>query len=374
MIEYQHVTKFYRTGKKFNYVLDNINFSVSKGNIVVLLGPSGCGKSTLLRLTNRMETLTSGTIKINDQDITSASGVQLRRKIGYVIQQIGLFPNKTVAQNIGMIPKVLQWDKEIIEQRVRELLAMVRLDPEIYFNRYPAQLSGGQQQRVGVARALAADPEVLLMDEPFGAVDPVNREKIQDEFLRLQNKLKKTILFVSHDIQEAIKMADYIAIFKDGKIQQYDTPEIILTQPENEFVADFVGADAALKMLSLIRVRDALDENFPHVITAEMPLQQIQNYLTQNKVNFLVVTEDNKPIGFIPPSRVYQFRYGRAKDIMRNFSVFLETRTTLREALSEMLAQNTTQLCVVDDEGNFAGMMSYKNIQATIQDIYGEDN
>ncbi|MBN1637169.1 MAG: ABC transporter ATP-binding protein, partial [Deltaproteobacteria bacterium] len=213
MITYDAVTKIFGTGREAVTALDNVSFNIPDGEIVVFLGPSGCGKTTMLRLTNRLETITRGNILIGDLNIRDTDPVELRQRLGYVIQAIGLFPNKTIAENIATVPKLLGWDKQRISERIDELLEMTNLEPEMYRDRYPAELSGGQQQRVGVARGLAADPEILLMDEPFGAIDPINREQIQNEFLRLQAKLKKTIAFVSHDIHEAIKMGDRIALF-----------------------------------------------------------------------------------------------------------------------------------------------------------------
>ncbi|MEJ2069606.1 MAG: ABC transporter ATP-binding protein [Syntrophobacterales bacterium] len=259
MITYDAVTKIFGTGKDAIVALENVSFGIPPGEVVVFLGPSGCGKTTLLRLTNRLDTLTRGNIFVNKQNIVDVDPVKLRQQIGYVIQEIGLFPNKTVADNIAVVPKLLGWPPDRTRARVDELLRLIRLEPEVYRQRYPAELSGGQQQRVGVARALAADPEILLMDEPFGAVDPINRGQLQDEFLALQAQMQKTVAFVSHDIQEAIKVGDKIALFDRGQLIQYDTPEIILTQPQNQFVADFVGADRALKVLSLIRVHEFMN-------------------------------------------------------------------------------------------------------------------
>jgi osmoprotectant transport system ATP-binding protein len=221
------------------------------------VGPSGCGKTTTMRMVNRLIEITDGEILIDGEPNTAMSGTRLRRKIGYAIQQIGLFPHRTIADNIGTVPHLLGWDKGRIRNRVDELLELVGLSPGEYRDRYPAELSGGQQQRVGVARALAADPPIMLMDEPFGAVDPITRERLQDEFLRIQEDIKKTIVFVTHDIDEAIKMGNKIAILKQGGIlAQYDTPETILAYPNSEFVASFVGTDRILKRLSLVRVGD----------------------------------------------------------------------------------------------------------------------
>ena len=253
MIEFRQVGKTYPGSD--NPVVRDLSFKVPEGEICVLVGPSGCGKTTTMRMVNRLIEITEGEILIDGEPNTALSGTQLRRKIGYAIQQIGLFPHRTIADNIGTVPHLLGWDKSRIRDRVDELLELVGLPPEEYRDRYPAELSGGQQQRVGVARALAADPPIMLMDEPFGAVDPITRERLQDEFLRIQEDIKKTIVFVTHDIDEAIKMGNKIAILKQGGIlAQYDTPENILSRPDSEFVSSFVGADRVLKRLSLTRV------------------------------------------------------------------------------------------------------------------------
>ena len=222
--------------------VDAVDMEVPAGAVCVLLGPSGCGKTTTMKMINRLIPPSSGKIYVDGRDTAEIDEVTLRRSIGYVIQQIGLFPNKTVEDNICVVPDLLGWDRRKSRSRAAELLRMVNLDPGIFLKRYPKELSGGQQQRVGVVRALAADPPVLLMDEPFGAIDPINREVIQDEFMKLQAELKKTIVFVSHDIDEAVKMASRIAIFRDGRLIQYDTPDNILAHPTDAFVAEFVGS------------------------------------------------------------------------------------------------------------------------------------
>ena len=255
MIEFKGVSKTYPGSDR--HVVNDLSFEVPEGEICVLVGPSGCGKTTSMRMVNRLIEPTEGEILIDGEPNTAMSGTQLRRKIGYAIQQIGLFPHRTIAENIATVPGLLGWEKGRIRSRVDELLELVGLDPDDYRDRYPAELSGGQQQRVGVARAMAADPPIMLMDEPFGAVDPITRERIQDEFLRIQEDIKKTIVFVTHDIDEAIKMGDKIAILKQGGfLAQYDTPEEILANPNSEFVASFVGNDRILKRLSLTRVGD----------------------------------------------------------------------------------------------------------------------
>ena len=255
MIEFLEVSKSYPGSEE--PVVRELSFTVPEGEICVLVGPSGCGKTTTMRMVNRLIEPTSGEIRIDGEPNTAMSATVLRRKIGYAIQEIGLFPHRTIRENVSTVPKLLEWSRGEIDGRVSELLALVGLDPEQYGGRYPAELSGGQQQRVGVARAMAADPPVMLMDEPFGAVDPITRERLQDEFLKIQQEINKTIVFVTHDIDEAIKMGDHIAILKEGGVlAQYDTPEEILTRPASDFVASFVGGDRVLKRLSLTRVSE----------------------------------------------------------------------------------------------------------------------
>jgi len=272
MIRLETLTKIYATPKGSVTAVDGVSFEVHEGEICVLLGPSGCGKTTTLRMINRLVIPTSGKIYLKGRDTDSVDPVELRRGIGYVIQQIGLFPNMSVAENIGVVPRLLGWDAARRRRRAEELLSLLALPPSEFADRYPSELSGGQAQRIGVARALAVDPPVLLMDEPFAALDPVNREAIQDEFLRMQKKLRKTIMFVSHDIDEAVKMADRIAIFHSGRLVQFAAPDEMLAKPADPFVASFVGSDRTLKRLRLIRVRDVMasadgpiDANLPAV-------------------------------------------------------------------------------------------------------------
>ncbi len=372
MIIYDSVTKIFGTGRDAVTALDNVSFTIPKGEIVVFLGPSGCGKTTTLRLTNRLETLTRGNITIEDQNIMDIDSVELRQRLGYVIQAIGLFPNKTIAENIAIVPKLLGWDKERINKRIDELLQMTNLEPERYRDRYPAELSGGQQQRVGVARGLAADPDILLMDEPFGAIDPINREEIQDEFLKLQAKLKKTVAFVSHDIHEAIKMGDRIAIFDKGRLIQYDTPEIILTQPQNKFVADFVGADRALKVLGLMRVRDIINRKPKNIIQGADRSPEALQFLDTKNFRYGIVIERNRPIGFVTQKSL-KYEDGPVRDVVEKYPLFLREKTSLRDALSFMLMHDTVSLCVVDEDKNFAGTVNYNDIQKAVKASYADE-
>ena len=258
MITLDRLTKAF-PGSGAQYAVDELSLTVNAGEICVLIGPSGCGKTTTMRMINRMEEPDSGRIEVGGRDVTKIDPVALRRSIGYVIQQVGLFPHMTISENVATVPKMLGWDTARIAKRVDELLALVHMDPSVYRNRFPRELSGGQKQRVGVARALAADPPVMLMDEPFGAIDPITRAKLQDEFLRILKELKKTIVFVTHDIDEAIRMGSRIAILRAGKVVQYDTPERILARPADAFVEAFIGTDRSLKRLALLTAGSYLE-------------------------------------------------------------------------------------------------------------------
>src|SRR5581483_11294299 len=255
-LSFQHLTKTYPSATYA--AVNDCTFEVASGDFIVLLGPSGCGKTTLLKMVNRLIEPTSGTILMNGENIAEMDVTTLRRQIGYVIQQVGLFPHLTVAQNIAVVPELLGWDRARIETRTDELLELIQLSPNYYRKRYPAQLSGGQQQRVGLARALAADPQLLLMDEPFGAIDAITRESLQEEMLRLKDAINKTILFVTHDVEEALRLADKIVVLRAGRVEQYDTPFKLLTDPANEFVRELVGGDDMVRQLSLVRVSQAM--------------------------------------------------------------------------------------------------------------------
>lgn len=298
MIRLDNVTKSY-TGSGAA-AIEDLSLDVRAGEIVVLLGPSGCGKTTTMRMINRMIEPTSGRIYFDGDDVTHVDPDQLRRRIGYVIQQVGLLPHLTVAANIAMVPKALGWDKKRTEERVTELLELLGLHPKTYRRRYPKQLSGGEQQRVGVARALAADPPVMLMDEPFGALDPIIRDRLQDEFLTLQKQIQKTIVFVTHDIEEAIKLGDRIAIFnQNGKIAQYDTPAKILTEPADEFVTSFVGAGGSVRLLGLERVTDmpleavAAETEHAPVIRGDQSLYSALDAMLEARADQARVVDEN---------------------------------------------------------------------------------
>lgn len=297
--------------------VDNCSCEVESGQLVVILGPSGCGKTTLLKMVNRLYEPTAGKIYLDGTDIQQLKVTTLRQQIGYVIQQSGLFPHMSVAQNIAVVPQLLGWSPAKIRPRVDELLTLIKLPPEEYRDRYPAQLSGGQQQRVGLARALAGDPNVMLMDEPFGAIDAITRTSLQDEILRLQRQLKKTILFVSHDVEEALRLADRILIMQSGHIIQYDTPFKILTQPANTFVHDLIGADDMVRQLSLLRVETAMADipenyqlNGEPTIALHDNLRNALSLLLRTGANKLTVLDERTAVGTLTLEQIRSARMG----------------------------------------------------------------
>lgn len=296
--------------------VDSLDLSVPEGRTCVLIGPSGCGKTTTMRMVNRLIEPSSGRIIVGGEDVTQADPVLLRRRIGYVIQQVGLFPHMTIAENVATVPKLLGWPAEKIRSRSEEMLALVGLEPAQFLARYPRHLSGGQRQRVGVARALAADPPVMLMDEPFGAVDPVVRGRLQEEFVAILRRLKKTVIFVTHDIDEAIRMGDVVAIMKDGGLVQYDTPDRLLAAPADAFVADFVGADAALRRLSLVSAADTVEEGAPEVSDLRLPASAnlrnvLSALLTEGRDGATIVDGDSRPLGRITLAAIRARSAGR---------------------------------------------------------------
>ncbi len=307
MIRFGGVSKIYPG--QVQPVVRDLTFSISAGAICILVGPSGCGKTTILKMTNRLIEPTSGTISIMGQNILDVDPVQLRRGIGYVIQQTGLFPHMTIYENIATVPRLLRWEEPRIRQRVDELLTLVGMDAGAYRDRYPRQLSGGQAQRVGVARALATDPPVMLMDEPFGALDPITRERLQDEFLKIQRQIRKTILFVTHDIDEAIKMGNYLCILKEGQLQQFGAPEEILTRPATDFVDAFLGSGRTLRRLELVRVEAMMtptdtDRGRP-TISCDASLAEALSVMLADDVTGLTVTNDHgAPIGVLSMATV----------------------------------------------------------------------
>ncbi len=362
-LEFRKATKRY-PGSSVPAV-DGLSLEVPAGDICVLVGPSGCGKTTAMRMVNRMIDITSGDILLGGVSVKERKPDDLRRNIGYVIQQIGLFPHRTIAENIATVPVLLGWRKPRIAARVDELLELVGLDPRDTRERYPAQLSGGQRQRVGVARALAVDPPVMLMDEPFGAIDPINRERLQNEFLRLQAEIRKTIVFVTHDIDEAIKMGDRIAIMQvGGKLAQYAPPAELLTAPANAFVEDFVGADRALKRLALQRVRD-IDLWTVATCRAGEPIEAVRARIAEADLDIpLLVDEEQRPVGWLSERGLTGERV-RA-DLRSPAEPIVELDDILRDALSDLLARESMYGPVVDAGGHIVGALSIQAISHAI--------
>jgi osmoprotectant transport system ATP-binding protein len=354
-LEFREATKRYPGQDQ--PAVDGLSLEVPAGEICVLVGPSGCGKTTAMRMVNRMIDITSGDILLDGRSVRERQPAELRREIGYAIQQIGLFPHLSVAGNIATVPRLLGWPKERIRARVDELLELVSLDPHETRDRYPAQLSGGQRQRVGVARALAVDPPLMLMDEPFGAIDPINRERLQNEFLRLQHEIRKTIVFVTHDIDEAIKVGDRIAIMqKGGKLAQYAPPAELLMYPEGRFVEDFVGADRALKRLALQRVRDVDLWKAPLVRVGE-PAAEARAKLADSEVPYpLLVDGDGRPLGWLSEKGMQGERVER--ELRSQAKPVLELDDVLRDALSDLLQEEAQYGPVVDHSGEVTGVLS----------------
>lgn len=301
------------------YAVDHVDLTINQGEFVVFLGPSGCGKTTLLKMVNRLSPSTSGTTKIDGVDITTIPATQLRRQIGYVIQQNGLFPHMRVEDNIAVVPRLLGWKEDVISTRVDELLEMVHLEPAVYRKRYPFQLSGGQQQRVGIARAMAANPSILLMDEPFGALDAITRLSLQDELLRIQKQLKKTILFVTHDLNEAIRLADRIVILNGGKVVQFDTPYNIITHPANDFVKQLLGDRDVFRRMSVVRMKEILPDSLREqptdsglFVSEQESVKDAFEKLVESGQRMVHVTgEDNRVLGTFTLSEIVKFLENR---------------------------------------------------------------
>lgn len=361
MIELDQLTKTFtqKDGQTVRAV-DSVSLSVAEGEICVFLGPSGCGKTTTLKMINRLIEPTSGRVLINGEDTTGLNEVDLRRRIGYVIQQIGLFPNMTIEENITVVPRLLGWDKKRCAGRAAELMSMVALDPKLYLKRYPRELSGGQQQRIGVIRALAADPPVLLMDEPFGAVDPINREAIQNEFFQMQRQLKKTVIMVSHDIDEAIKLGDRIAVFRRGKLVQYDHPDTLLARPHDDFVAQFVGQDSTLKRLLLVKAGDAATQ--PETARMETPLAHAFAVMDEADCRYLTVLDDAQhALGFVA-RRAARGAEGVCGDRITPLPATVSVDDNLRIVLSKMYQFRASWMPVLDADGAYVGEITQDSI------------
>lgn len=345
--------------------VDGLTMEIPAGKIVMLVGPSGCGKTTTLKMINRLIEPTEGRIVLDDDDVTDIDGDALRRRIGYVIQAGGLFPHMTVATNIGIVPKMLGWSKEKIAARVDELLELVSLDPAIYRDRFPKELSGGQQQRVGVARALAADPPVLLMDEPFGAVDPITRQRLQDELLNIQEELQKTIVCVTHDFDEAVKLGDWIAIFTEGaQLVQYDTPERILADPANDFVENFIGSGAGLKQLTLTRVNEVELADAVVANIGDLGSDVLSRLDEIGHNHAVVVDSRRRPIQWLTRRQIS--RLEKVSDDIDAKLPVVGDRATLNDALDTMLVSSAGAALVTGRRDAFLGVIDVETVMDAI--------
>ncbi|MEU0716722.1 ATP-binding cassette domain-containing protein [Streptomyces lavendulocolor] len=350
MIRFEGVTKRYADGTT---AVDDLSFEVAEGELVTLVGPSGCGKTTTMKMVNRLIEPTEGRIFVDGQDIADVDPVRLRRRIGYVIQQVGLFPHKTVLENTATVPHLLGVKRSAARARAAELLALVGLDPRVHGDRYPEQLSGGQRQRVGVARALAADPPVLLMDEPFGAVDPVVREHLQSEFLKLQSEVRKTVLFVTHDIEEAVRLGDRIAVYGQGRIEQFDAPATVLGAPATPYVADFVGADRGLKRLSVTPVEPGDLEQPPVVHLDDALPRELGSRWA------VVLDRDDNLHGWISAEQAARGT-GTVGDHARRMEAWLPVGASLKQAFATMLQHDAGWIAVIHraERGRFLGVLT----------------
>ncbi|MFE7106336.1 ABC transporter ATP-binding protein [Streptomyces sp. NPDC057575] len=382
MIRFEHVTKRYADGTT---AVDDLSFEVAEGELVTLVGPSGCGKTTTMKMVNRLIEPTEGRIFLDGDDISAIDPVRLRRRIGYVIQQVGLFPHRTVLENTATVPHLLGWKRGKGRERAAELLDLVGLDPSVYGDRYPEQLSGGQRQRVGVARALAADPPVLLMDEPFGAVDPVVRERLQNEFLKLQEQVRKTVLFVTHDIEEAVRLGDRIAVYGQGSIEQFDSPATVLGAPATPYVADFVGADRGLKRLSVTPIEEG-DLDQPPVVHLDDSLAKATERLRAEGARWAVVLDGQDNLhGWIPADGARAGADAKAgaggtvRAHARRMEAWLPVGAPLKQAFATMLQHDAGWIAVIDAEstGRFLGVLTparlhealRRSIDADAQDV-----
>lgn len=373
MLKIENVSKIYKGGKK---AVKNISLDIKKGEFICFIGPSGCGKTTTMKMINRLIEPSEGKILINGENIMDKDPVELRRQIGYVIQQIGLFPHMTILENITLVPKLLKWNEQKKKERALELLQLVDMGPE-YLERYPYELSGGQQQRIGVLRALASNPPLILMDEPFGALDPITRDALQEEFKNLQRTLDKTIVFVTHDMDEAIKLADRIVILKAGEIVQVGTPDEILRNPANEFVEEFIGKDRLLQTRPNVELVEQIMSRNPISITEEKSLTDAITIMREKRVDsLLVVDEQNVLKGFVDVETISEYRK-KAKFISEviNTEVYsVKQDTLIRDSVQKILKRGFKYVPVVDQNKHLVGIVTRATLVDIVYDsIWGEE-
>ncbi len=371
MLEFQNISKQYDQ----HLVVSDINFKVEQGELVVLIGPSGCGKTTLLKMINRLIKPSSGDIFINGRSIFTQNEVELRRNIGYVIQQTGLFPHMTVRQNIEIIPKLQKIDKEQIAKRSIQLMEMVGLDPQQFLDRYPFQLSGGQQQRIGVARAFACDPEIILMDEPFSALDPITRSQLQDELADLQSKVQKTIVFVTHDMNEAIKIADKICLLHEGKIVQYDTVEEIMKNPANDYVAGFIGRNRIWSSPEFIRAQDIMITNPVSAFAQTTTIRCIEKMRLNQVDSLMIVNRQNKLLGVVFAQELQMMKNPQqaVSEIMQSQCPTIPPDMNIVDILELMNEGNSSSIPVVDEHRNLLGLITKSSLLTTLSRQYSND-
>ncbi|WAA08811.1 betaine/proline/choline family ABC transporter ATP-binding protein [Fervidibacillus albus] len=375
MLKFDHVSKVYKS--KGNRAVDDLTFEIEQGEFIVLIGPSGCGKTTTMKMINRLIEPTDGKIFLNGENILDIDPVKLRRKIGYVIQQIGLFPHMTIEQNISLVPRLLKWPEEKRRERAKSLLTLVDMTPD-FLDRFPYELSGGQQQRIGVLRALAADQPLILMDEPFGALDPITRDSLQSEFKKLQQKLGKTIVFVTHDMDEALKLADRIAIMKEGKLIQYDTPDEILRNPADAFVEEFIGKERLAQARPHIQTVDQIMNQAPVAVKGDVLLSDAIKVMKKRRVDtLLVVDEEQKLEGYIDVENI-DLNRKKAKnvyEIVQRDVYAVKTGTLVRDTIRKFLNRGIKYVPVVDDDQRLVGIVTRANLVDVVYDsIWGEGN
>lgn len=371
MLKFENVTKVYDGGFK---AVKSVNFEIPPGELLVLIGPSGSGKSTTMKMINRIIPHTDGTISINGKDIKSYNSADLRRNIGYVIQQIGLFPHYTIEKNIAIVPQLKGWKAADIETRVTELLELVGLDPEIYATRYPKELSGGQQQRVGIARALASNPDVILMDEPFSALDPITREQLQEELLSVHKKLKKTIVFVTHDMDEALKMGDRIAIMKDGHLLQLDTPEKLLHEPAHGFVEEFIGKNRIIQNPDLLPVTEIMSESAVTSLPDRSPERTLALIRRRKITNLVIVDEAYKLLGFVSAYDLIKKLddIKRIDEIMLPAVPYLLDSSSAKDAIIAMDESSFGMIPIVDADHKFLGLVTRGSLLSAMSSQWTE--
>lgn len=368
MIKFQNINKSFRNQK----ILNNINLNIEKGELAVLIGPSGCGKTTTLKMINRLIRPTSGHIFINNEDVEKKDIIKLRRKIGYVIQQTGLFPHMTVKENIELIPRLEKVDKKKIAEKTYELMNMIGLNPDEFLYRFPTQLSGGQIQRIGVARAFAYDPDIILMDEPFSALDPVSKNQLQQELVELQDKMKKTIVFVTHDMDEAVKIADKICIMNKGEIVQCDTPEEILKNPVNEFVSNFVGKNRIWTVPNLIKAKDIMNEN-PVVADADDTLKACIDKMRDNKVDSIFIVGENRKLeGLITIRTLQNVKNSnvKAREVMNKSLFTIYEDYSILNLLQLVNDNDLSAIPIVDRQRRLKGLITPSTLVSSLSEQY----